>query len=572
MKRKEILKLIKQNSPINIDEVFKLLNLKNEPEKKKATKILSSLLKTCEIFFDKESGLFFTDEKKKNKKQKKKTLKKRVFSPVDDFYIITDKYKTRREFPESVLKESERLKFELELENRLDLRDKMIFTMDGKDAKDLDDAVSIEKNEKGWQVGVHIADVSHYVEKNTKLDKEAKKRGNSYYFINKVIPMFPFTLSNQLCSLNPNEYKLTLSILIQIDKNGNVKKYDIFPSIIRSKYRLTYDFVQSYFDNKVEIDDEKLKQSLNEMKTLYKILYEKRVKEGSIDFDFKEQKIELDEKDEPVRVWLKERIDSERIIEEFMLVANKCIATFLSEKGVSLYRVHEEPEENKLRNFLRFALKLGHKVEGAPIPTPFDIQKILREVKNKPHKELINHILLRSMQQARYHTENFGHYGLGFEFYTHFTSPIRRYADLVIHRLVKHFLFDKDKPLPYTKDELSKIANHISNTERIAMEMEREFYKIKSLRFLKGMEGKKFVGIISGIIEMGLFVQIEKYGIEGMVRFADMEDDYYLFDEANYCAIGKRTKKRFTIGDKVKVEILSVKIEKGFLNLKFVEK
>ncbi len=579
MKRKDLIKIIKSLSAVNVDNLIEMLNLKKPSTIKKLKKLIASLVKTKKIMFDENNNLILLKEKtepqiEQNKpkirnvnKNKKTTLK-----ATDDFYIITDKYKIRREFPENVLKEAEALKSKIDNSSRLDLREEMIFTIDGVDAKDLDDAVSIEKTKNGWKLGVHIADVSFYVPKNSKLDKEAKKRGNSYYFINKVVPMFPFTLSNELCSLNPNEDKLTMSIFVNLTKDGEIIDYKIFKSIIKSKYRLTYDYVQSYLDGEVEITDKKLKESLDEMNILFRILNKKRIENGSIDFDFKEQKIELDENDEPVKVWLKERKDSERIIEEFMLLANKCIAMFLSEKEISLYRVHENPEEQKLRSFMRMALKLGHKIQGNPIPGPFEIQKILKEVKDKPHKELINHILLRSMQQARYQTENFGHYGLGFEFYTHFTSPIRRYADLIVHRLVKHFLFENNTTIPYSHDELSKIANHISATERIAMEMEREFYKIKSLRFLKGMEGKSFNAMITGMIDLGIFAQIEKYGIEGMIRFADIEDDYYIFDEANYCAIGKRTRKKFTIGDKIKVEIVSVKIEKGFLNLKLVEK
>ncbi|MGC8770790.1 MAG: ribonuclease R [Brevinematia bacterium] len=579
MKRKDLIKIIKSFSSISFDKLIEVLNVKKPSNIKKMKKLVSSLVKNKEITIDDEKNLIVLKEKEIIHKDKKENVKKSKtppdktkFTAKDDFYIITEKYKIRREFPESVLKEANELNFKVDEEKRLDLRKKMIFTIDGADAKDLDDAVSIDTKSTGFRLGVHIADVSFYVSKNSKLDKEAKKRGNSYYFINKVVPMFPFALSNHLCSLNPNEDKLTLSIFMDIDKNGEIKKYEIFPSIICSKYRLTYDYVESYLRGEVEIEDKNLKKSLDEMNVLFRILNKRRIENGSIDFDFKEQKIELDDNDEPVKVWLKERLDAERIIEEFMLAANKCVAKFLSEREISLYRVHEEPEEHKLRSFMRMALRLGHKIQGNPVPDAFAIQKILKEVKDKPHKELINHILLRSMQQARYQTENFGHYGLGFEFYTHFTSPIRRYADLIVHRLIRHFLFEKDKPLPYSKDELSKIATHISNTERIAMEMEREFYKIKSLRFMKGMEGKKFGAIISGIINLGIFAQIEKYGIEGMIRFADMEDDYYIFDEVNYCAIGKRTRKKFVIGDKIKVEVVSVRVEKGFLNLKIVEK
>jgi len=575
MKRKEVLKFILENLPISFDELFEKLKNISGMSSRNLKRVIKSLLKSNKIYFDEQSKNFVLKEKKlrKSKKGAKKT--KSVLKGAEvDFFTIVEKYKIRKNFPESVLKEAESLPESIpleEIEKRLDLRKEMIFTIDGADAKDLDDAVSIKRLENGWELGVHIADVSYYVGINSKLDREAKKRGNSYYFINRVVPMFPFVLSNHLCSLNPDEDKLTFSVIMKLNKAGKITNYKILPTVINSKYRLTYDYVQEYLDGKIDIEDSKLKQSLDEMNILFRILYENRIKEGSIDFDFKEQKIELDDNDEPVKIWLKERMDSERIIEEFMLAANKCIAEFLSDKDVSLYRVHEEPDDSKLRNFMRIALKLGHKISGYPVPTPFDIQKILSEVKDKPHKELINLILLRSMQQARYHTDNLGHYGLGFEFYTHFTSPIRRYADLVVHRLVKHFLFTPDAPLPYTKDQLTKIAQHISDTERIAMEMEREFYKIKALRFLKGMEGKKMWGIISGITGLGIFVQLEKYGVDGLVRFSDIEDDYYIYDEKNFIAIGRQTKKKFSMGDRVKVRIQSVKIEKGFLDLELVK-
>lgn len=578
MKRKDILKFIARNSPVSFDTLFEELNKIARISRNKLSRILDTLLKSRKISFNEEENTFSVKESIKRRKKKgirKETKKKDIIADATiDFYRITEKYRIRREFPLRVMKEAEALPRDIpaeEIKKRIDLREEMIFTIDGADAKDLDDAVSIKKVRGGWELGVHIADVSYYVPKNSNLDKEARKRGNSYYFINRVVPMFPFILSNQLCSLNPDEDKLTLSVLMNIDKSGEIKQYRILPSIIRSKYRLTYDFVQSYLDGKISIEDKALKNSLDEMNVLFRILYNKRIKEGSIDFNFKEQKLELDENDEPVKIWFKDRMDSERIIEEFMLAANRCIALFISKLDISLYRVHEEPENSKLMNFLRIALKLGHKIQGTPIPTPFDIQRILDEVKDKPYRELINHILLRSMQQARYLTDNLGHYGLGFEFYTHFTSPIRRYADLVVHQLVKHLLFSPNERLPYTKEELDKIAGHISKTERIAMEMEREFYKIKALRFLIGMEGKKMKGMVTGIVDFGMFVQLDKYGVEGLVRFSDMEEDYFVFDESNYLAIGKRTKKRFSIGDKVEVRIKRIDIMKGFLDLDLVK-
>ncbi len=478
-----------------------------------------------------------------------------------------------KNFPFQSWPETEKIEssiFPEEYEKRLDLRKEMIVTIDGADAKDLDDAVSISSNKNGWSLGVHIADVSYYVPKDSKLDKEALKRANSFYFINSVIPMFPKILSNGICSLNPEEDRLTLSVFMQIDKSGVVNKYEIHESVIHSRYRLTYDWVQGYLDGKESTSDIGLIETLSEMDKLFRVLYRKRIEEGGIDFDFKEQKCILNDLDEPDKIWLKDRQDSERIIEEFMLIANQTVAKFLSEKGISLYRIHGEPSAEKLQDFVRIALKFGHKVYGVPIPDTKDLQRILLEAKDKPHKELVNQILLRSMQQAKYDTDNIGHYGLGFGFYTHFTSPIRRYADLIVHRLIKDTFLKKTSGTHYTEEQLGKIADHISSMERVAMEAERDFYKIKAIRFMEGREGKSYDGLITGVSPFGIFIQIKKYGVEGLVRFADMDDDYYIFDENNFSAYGKRNRKKYTIGDSVMIKVVRVNIARGFLDLAFV--
>ncbi len=504
--------------------------------------------------------------------QKKEKPKKNYTEAILDVDNIVESYQIRKDFSGSIIKEAETIPYvipEKEVKKRVNLRNQFIVTIDGADAKDLDDAVSIEKTWNGWLLGVHIADVSYYVPENGKLDQEALKRGNSYYFINKVIPMFPKNLSNTICSLNPKEDRLTLSVFMKINKNGQVVKYNIQESIIHSKYRLTYEGVQKLLDGHEKASDHSLLSHLKEMQVLFQILNRKRVKEGSIDFEFKEQKCLLDEKDEPVKLWLKDRLDSERIIEEFMLLANQTVAKFLSEKGVTLYRIHGEPESEKIKDFVRLAMKFGHKIYGVPIPEPHELQRILKETMGKPHKELIHQVLLRSMQQAKYDINNIGHFGLGFDFYTHFTSPIRRYADLIVHRLIRHIAFEKKKKTLYTEEELSKIAVHISRTERTAMEAERDLYKIKAIRFMQGKEGEKYDGSITGVSSFGIFVQILKYGVEGLVRYADIEDDYYFFDENNYCAIGKKRKKRYMMGDNVKIIVKKVNVNKGYLDFSF---
>jgi ribonuclease R len=495
---------------------------------------------------------------------------------ADDFRAILEKYKIREKFPSRVLCESEVIPERIDTRdilNRLDLRRELVFTIDGEDAKDLDDAVSIEKLSDGWKLGVHIADVSYYVKKDSLLDREARRRANSFYFITRVVPMFPEKLSNGICSLNPGVDRLTLSIIMEIDRTGTVIKYSLHESIIHTSYRLTYEKVQDYIDGKEAYPSPELKKSLTQMNELYQILYKKRIREGALDLDFREQKCVLDERSEPVKFWLKDRLASERIIEEFMLVANRITAKFLGEKGISIYRIHSEPTAEKIQDFVRLALKLGHKIYGVPVPSPVELQRVLDESRNMPHKELVSQLLLRSMQQARYDTDNIGHFGLGFEYYTHFTSPIRRYADLIVHRLIKNYISkNKKDSAVYSKDELRKIADHISTMERVAMESERDFYKIKSIRFMESKVHKKFDGIITGVSSFGIFVQIRIFGVEGLVRYRDMSDDYYYYDEKNYCAIGKKSKRKYTLGDRVNITVKKVNVEKGFLDLLFETK
>ncbi len=504
-----------------------------------------------------------------------KALKKQS-DASEDFNAIIEKYKIRKDFPANALQEAELIPDSIdpaEINRRLDLRDKMVFTIDGADAKDLDDAVSIEKNSGGWQLGVHIADVSCYVSKDSGLDREARKRANSFYFITKVVPMFPEKLSNGICSLNPEVDRLTLSIIMDIDGSGAVSKYTLHESVIHTSYRLTYEKVQDYLDGKEAYPSPGLEKSLSMMSELFHVLYKKRIREGAIDLDFREQKCILDENSEPVKFWLKDRIDSERIIEEFMLIANQMTAKFLSGKGKSIYRIHGEPTAEKIQDFVRLALKLGHKIYGVPVPSPLELQKVLEDSKDKPHKELISQLLLRSMQQARYDTDNIGHFGLGFEYYTHFTSPIRRYADLIVHRLIKNSILINNKDITtkviYSEEELGKIADHISTMERVAMESERDFYKIKSIRFMESRVHKKFEGMITGVSSFGIFVQIRIFGVEGLIRYKDMDDDYYFYDEKNYCAVGKKSKKRYTLGDNVNIIVKKVNVERGFLDLLF---
>ncbi len=583
MKRKEILDIIIKNQPLSLKDIFVLCDAESGTKQKRIRRVISDYQVMKKLSFLKESQEYITHpdyarklEDRQNRPPKAQAPKKPEVAPkkdntkrsaLEDFDYIIEKYKVKATFSPKVLQEAEGLNpKEIEGLKRKDLSQELIVTIDGADAKDLDDAVSLEVKKEGYRLGVHIADVSYYVEKGSRLDKEALKRGNSFYFINKVVPMFPEVLSNGQCSLNPHEDKMTLSIYIELDKNAKVLSYELFPSLIRSSHRLTYSEVESILKGEAEPKDKALKKMLLDMGALARLLYTDRMSVGGIDFDFKEFKIELDEKDEPCRVWLKDRLESERLIEEFMLMANKCVAQYLDKKGLSLFRVHEEPGEEKMQDFIRIISRFGHKIPSYGMITPKDIQKLMEQVKDKPYKGLVNQLLLRSMQQARYTIDNPGHYGLGFEFYTHFTSPIRRYADLVVHRLIKNALHGTPV-YKYEKEDLEKISAHISNTERVEVEAERELYKIKSVRYMKGNEGKQYDGIVTGIASFGMFVQLENIGVEGMIRFQDLGDDYYVFNEQDHVLMGRRSKRSYTVGNKLRVEIKKVNVDRSFLDL-----
>jgi ribonuclease R len=592
----------------NLEAVYREFGMETRSERRRLMRMLDDLALAGEVKFERENGRIETaaaaSETDAGELAEKKPIKKREKSrdsrrksdarpeaapkpgkdgreprikirndpddPMGDVIRVIEKYEIRSEFPPAVIREAEEIPSEIpdsEIARREDLRNVFVVTIDGADAKDLDDAVSIRKIAHGWELGVHIADVSYYAAPGSKLDREANKRANSFYFINKVIPMFPKNLSNGICSLNPQEDRLTLSVFMEIDPDGRVGKYRLAESVIHSNHRLTYDWVQAFLDGNEETTDSALAENLREMNVLFRVLHRRRLSDGGIDFDFQEQKCRLDDNDEPVKLWLKDRQDSERLVEEFMLIANQTVAKFLGGRGDALYRTHGEPDPEKMDGFLRIALKFGHKVYGYPLPDPRELQKILDESKGHSHAVLVNQVLLRSMQQARYTTENIGHYGLGFEFYTHYTSPIRRYADLVVHRLIKSALAGKKPSAVYTRGEMDEIADHISKVERVAVESERELYKIKAIRFMESKVRQRFSGVITGVTEFGIFVQIKLFGVEGLVRYQDLEDDYYEFDPANYCAVGRRKRKTYTMGDPVRIRVKRVNVEKGFLDL-----
>lgn len=495
--------------------------------------------------------------------------------PGIDIYSIAKTFKLPYEFPKKVkqqAKEIEKQVDESEKKSRMDFRDLLTVTIDGSDAKDFDDAISITKKEENFVLYVHIADVSHYVKKNTALDKEAFRRGTSVYMLDRVIPMLPVELSNGICSLNPNEDRLCLTVKMEISPTGKTLDYKFYESVINSDYRLVYKNVSDFLediDNPYE--DKKLTDNLLLMKELYEILSARRKKRGSIDFDFPETKIILDENSKVIDVTKDERRIGNKLIEEFMLITNETVASHFGYLDRPfLYRVHEEPDEEKVNTFKRILSNFGYHLKGKNLYSK-DYQRILNELDGKPEKPLLSSLLLRSMQKAEYSENPSIHFGLASMFYTHFTSPIRRYPDLFIHRIVKNFI--NHKPDTNNEKEFMKyikdIAKQCSATERRAEEAEREAIDMKSAEYMQQHIDEEFVGIISSLTKFGIFVQLDNT-IEGLVQFQSMIDDYYVFDEKNYTVYGERTKKSYHIGQKVRVKVINSDKDKRQIDFEFV--
>ncbi|TMN21303.1 ribonuclease R [Lentibacillus cibarius] len=501
--------------------------------------------------------------------------------PGIDIISIIHKHGIKIDFPEEVLEQAANTPNEIdpaELVNRRDLRDKEIVTIDGADAKDLDDAVSVHKLANGnYQLGVYIADVSYYVEENTPIDKEALERGNSVYLVDRVIPMIPHRLSNGICSLNPKVDRLTLGCEMEIDKKGEVVNHEIFQSVIKTNERMTYSNV-----NKILVDqDESVREQykplvpmFENMENLAEILRSKRMGRGAIDFDFKEASVLVDESGKPEDVVLRERSVAERLTEEFMLVANETVAEHFHWMDVPfIHRIHQDPDESKLQHFFEFIAGLGYVVKGTANEIhPQALQKVIEEVKGKTEEMIVSKLMLRSMQQAKYDPQSVGHFGLATDFYTHFTSPIRRYPDLIVHRLIRTYLINQqmdDKTIRHWKDRMPEIARHSSETERAAVDAERETDDLKKAEFMEDKIGEEFTGVISSITNFGLFVELENT-IEGLVHVSYLTDDYYHYDDRSHAMIGERTGNMYRIGEEIEVRVVKVNLDERVVDFELV--
>lgn len=498
-----------------------------------------------------------------------------------DIKALIRQYRLTQEFSDKVEAETKKITLKIseeEISRRTDLRERTIITMDGADAKDLDDAVSVERLENGnYLLGVHIADVSHYVREGSQLDKEALKRGNSVYLIDQVIPMLPKLLSNGICSLNPKVDRLTLSVSMEIDGKGKVVNHDVYESVIHSNARMVYSDVSDMLEhNDKELIQEykDIYQDILLMDELAKILRKARDNRGSLDFDFDEAYITLNDQGIPTSVETAERRVANRIIEEFMLIANETIAEHFYWMEVPfVYRVHESPSLEKIEEFKRFIRSFGLMLKGNPEHIhPKALNEIINSVEGKPEEHVVNTVMLRSMKKAFYGTECEGHFGLGVKYYCHFTSPIRRYPDLIIHRIIKEAIHGKldAKRIKSLKKRTEKAADTSSATERQALELEREVEKLKKAEYMTYHVGEIYDGIISGVANFGFFVEIENT-IEGMVRVDYLSDDYYDYEATKYRLIGRRTNKIYALGDKVTIKVHSVELQDREINFTIAE-
>ena len=479
-------------------------------------------------------------------------------------------------YPQSVEKAADKIPAEIsaeEIARREDFRKVTTFTIDPKDAKDFDDALSIRPLKDGlWEVGVHIADVTHYVKEGSIIDKEAEKRATSVYLVDRTIPMLPERLCNFICSLRPNEEKLAFSAIFDITEKGEVRDSRIVHTVIESDRRFTYEEAQQIIETK----EGDFKDEILMLDTIAKALREKRFTAGAINFDRYEVKFEIDEKGKPISVYFKESKDANKLVEEFMLLANRTVAEKIGKapKGkkpkVLPYRIHDLPDPEKLDNLAQFIARFGYRLRtsGTKTDVSKSINHLLDDIQGKKEENLIETVSIRAMQKARYSTHNIGHYGLAFDYYTHFTSPIRRFPDMMVHRLVTRYM-DGGRSVSETKYE--DLCDHSSNMEQIAANAERASIKYKQVEFMSDRLGQTYDGVISGVTEWGLYVELNENKCEGMIPIRDLDDDYYEFDEKNYCLRGRRKNRIYSLGDAITVKVARANLEKKQLDFALVE-
>ncbi|MGV6937501.1 ribonuclease R [Paenibacillus sp. CMM36] len=505
--------------------------------------------------------------------------------PGVDILSVIRKHQLPEAFPDEVTEEAENApdaitEEEIVRQGRRDLRDKIIVTIDGEDAKDLDDAVNVERLPNGnYRLGVHIADVGYYVHENSKLDQEAYNRGCSVYLVDRVIPMLPHRLSNGICSLNPQVDRLTLSCEMEFNEHMKVVKHDIFTSVIKTKERMTYTNVRKILEEEDAELMERYKdlvEVFGTMKELALKLRANRMRRGAVDFDFDEAKVIVDDEGKAVDIVKRDRTIAEQIIEEFMLAANETVAEhFHWLKVPFLYRIHEDPDPEKLQNFMAFAANFGHQIKGRGNSIhPRALQTLLEDIQGTKEQTVLSTMMLRSMKQAKYDAESTGHFGLAAEYYSHFTSPIRRYPDLVIHRVIREVLENGGaltaERQEYLTARMPDIAQQSSERERVAVDAERDTEQMKKAEYMLDKVGEEFEGIISSVTSFGMFIELDNT-VEGLTRLSALTDDYYHFDEQHMALIGERTSKVFRIGDEVKVRVARVNMEDYTIDFELVD-
>ena len=603
------------NKALNNDTVIVEILNKNSGEKREGriVKTLERDLSTIvgEIYFKKDKGYIIPDDKKLDiqleidrdkshgavdghkvvvkilrniTKNRYKGEVVRIIGhkndPGVDILSIVCKYEINDTFPEEVIEELDSIPEEVreqDKKGRKDLTDVTIFTIDGDDTKDIDDAISVEKLKNGnYKLGVHIADVSYYVKEGSPLDKEAMDRGTSVYLVDRVIPMLPHKLSNGICSLNPGVERLAISCVMEIDNNGKTVDYEIFPSIIKSRLQMTYKKVNQVIEeNEIPEGYEPFVNDLKLMDELSQIIRKAKINRGYIDFDVDEAKIIVDENCHPTDIVLRNRGRGENLIEDFMIQANECVATHIFYMDLPfIYRVHEYPKEEKIRDFISFVQNLGYTVKfNTKDISPKAIQNLINQLKDKKEFKVLSSLLLRNMQKAIYLPQNLGHYGLASKCYTHFTSPIRRYTDTTVHRLLRTYLFNDDmsnQTINKWQEKLVYIAENSSFKERESVECEREVEDMKMAEYMEDHIGEEYKGIISGVTNFGMFIQLDNL-VEGLIHVNDMKD-YFSFDEVTQSLIGERTKEKFTLVDEVLIKVKAASKEAKTIDFELVKR